>query len=278
MYTRMEREKSQSKLLNYLDKYKAHYTIGAFVYLSFAISGFQFDIAESSTLTRLAYGFLQVFLLILFLSLSKELIQRRFPNIRNIVVLNILVILLGTFGSFFFDYILIELFKFIDPNCIFQESNLTNNEFTSYLKFYFGSFLEDLKYPVLFWPLCELAQSYLSKLTQSIKTEFVLTKSSFEDLPFLKDIPKSERKNLLAIEAQQNYIQLIYPEKNYTVLYRLKDALIQIPTELGMKVHRSYWVSFSAIDKQKDALTIILVNGREVPVSRSFSKELKAKL
>jgi DNA-binding LytR/AlgR family response regulator len=123
-----------------------------------------------------------------------------------------------------------------------------------------------------------LAQSYLTKLTQSIKTEVVLKKSSFEDLPFLKDIPKSERKNLLAIQAQQNYIQLIYPEKNYTVIYRLKDALKKIPNELGMKVHRSYWVSFSAIDKQKDASTIILVNGREVPVSRSFSKELKAKL
>jgi DNA-binding LytR/AlgR family response regulator len=101
---------------------------------------------------------------------------------------------------------------------------------------------------------------------------------SFEELSFLKDVPRSERKNLLAIEAQQNYIQLIYPNYNYTVLYRLKDALERIPNELGMKVHRSYWVSFKAIEKQKDSSTIILINGREIPVSRSFSKDLKSKL
>jgi hypothetical protein len=274
----MERENSNSRLFNYLNKYKVHYVIGGFVYLSFAISGFKFDIVESSTLTRLVYGFLQVFLLILFLSFSKELVERKFPNLRNIIVFNTLVIFLGTSGSFLFDYILIELFQFIDPNCIFQEAKLNNDKFVSYINFYLFSFLEDLKYPVLFWPLCELGDSYLNKLTQTIKTDHMIKEYSFEELSFLKDVPRSERKNLLAIEAQQNYIQLIYPNYNYTVLYRLKDALERIPNELGMKVHRSYWVSFKAIEKQKDSSTIILINGREIPVSRSFSKDLKSKL
>jgi hypothetical protein len=278
MYTRMNSETHPNKLIQYLNDYKVHYIIGAFVYLSFAISGFQFDIIQSSTLTRLIYGFLQVFLLILNLSLAKELFVRVFPEEKSVIKLNLFAILLGTFTSFLLDYLLIAAFELIDSNCTFKALTVIEPNFAAYLQYYSVGFLEELKYPTLFWPLCELADSYFQKLTQAIKNETNIEKSSFEELPFFKDVPRSQRKNLLAIEAQQNYIQLIFPENTYTVLYRLKDAISLIPKDLGMKVHRSYRVSFLAIDKLKNSTTIILSNGKEVPVSRSFSNELKSKL
>ena len=118
----------------------------------------------------------------------------------------------------------------------------------------------------------------LKNLTQTIQSEVTNEIVFFEDLPFLKEVRRSQRKNLLAIEAQQYYIQRIYPDRNYTILCRLKDAPNLIPKESGMRVHRSYWVSFNWIKKLKSASTVILINDKEVPVKRPFSKELKSKI
>lgn len=250
-------------MLSYVEKYKAHLTIAGLVFLSFAISGFKFDIAQSSALTKVIYGFVQVFSLTLCLALSKELMTQRFNIKLNHVVLTSIVVIIGTTLSFLLDYPIMRVFQLIDPNCLFEKSEAP----------LYVDFLQDLKYPVVFWPLCELADFYLLKLTQV--SQQGVSAFNFEDLPFLKSVPRSQRKDILAIEAQQNYIQLIYYDKNYTVLYRLKDALNDIPQEIGMKVHRSYWVAFKGIEKIKNSTSLVLRNGKEIPISRSFSKELK---
>ena len=52
------------------------------------------------------------------------------------------------------------------------------------------------------------------------------------------------------------------------------EAIASLPNDLGMRIHRSHWVSRNAVEKVEAArnrLKVILENGTELPVSRSFS-------
>jgi hypothetical protein len=277
MYTRKIPMFIQFNFCKYFGTYKVHYSVGLLVFLSFTLSGFKFDIVESSTMTRVIYGFAQVFSLVFCLSFTKEIFQKIKFFRQNRIINHFMVIILATSISVKFDYFFIQLFEFIDPSCRFDISLMQDNPLFKYFKFYSLNFPAELKYSVVFWPLCELIDSYLNKKNQVLKMMRNDAKYSFEELPFLKEVPKNSRKDIIAIEAQQNYIKLIYPQRNYLVLYRFKDALELLPQELGMKIHRSYWVAFHGIDKIISSSKVILINGLEIPISRSYSISLKMK-
>jgi hypothetical protein len=79
--------------------------------------------------------------------------------------------------------------------------------------------------------------------------------------------------DILAIKAEQHYIRIITPKKQYMVLYRFSDAIRELDEAMGQQVHRSYWINKSAIAavhaKAKD-FSIRLSNGEEVPVSTPY--------
>lgn len=75
------------------------------------------------------------------------------------------------------------------------------------------------------------------------------------------------------IEAQEHYIRIITTSESRMVLYRFSDAVREMPSSLGMQVHRSHWIAFSAIEglmKDGQKLKLKLSNKEIVPVSRSF--------
>jgi DNA-binding LytR/AlgR family response regulator len=79
--------------------------------------------------------------------------------------------------------------------------------------------------------------------------------------------------SLLAIHAEQHYIQVITRAGQELVLYRLSDAVSQLPDVLGIQVHRSWWVSRQAIESVRTSgrkMHIRLCNGLEVPVSAPY--------
>ena len=56
------------------------------------------------------------------------------------------------------------------------------------------------------------------------------------------------------------------------ILMRLSDAEAELAGYPGMRVHRSWWVARSGVDGIEtagDRMTIRLVSGTEVPVSRA---------
>ena len=58
------------------------------------------------------------------------------------------------------------------------------------------------------------------------------------------------------------------------MLMPFSEAIASLPNDLGMRIHRSHWVSRNAVKKVEAArsrLKVILENGTELPVSRSFS-------
>ena len=91
---------------------------------------------------------------------------------------------------------------------------------------------------------------------------------------FVTRLPKMlQPEEILFVKAEQHYIKVVTPEKNYMVLYRFSDAVNEINSQLGQQVHRSYWVNTGAIKavnaKAKDFF-VVMRNDEQVPVSGPY--------
>jgi len=93
-------------------------------------------------------------------------------------------------------------------------------------------------------------------------------------LRLLSQLPPSQRGQLLAMKAEDHYIQVYTPEGQSLILYRFRDALIDVSGLEGSQVHRGWWVArnaVEAVEREGDRVVLVLVNGVRVPVSRSYS-------
>lgn len=96
---------------------------------------------------------------------------------------------------------------------------------------------------------------------------------------FFETISPSLDGNIFRIEAQEHYIRIITNKEKRMVLYRFSDAVREMPTSIGMQVHRSHWVANSAIKElvkegqQKTQLK--LIDNEIIPVSRSFQEQVE---
>ena len=90
----------------------------------------------------------------------------------------------------------------------------------------------------------------------------------------LLKLPASKRGRLLSLSAEQHYVRVRTEAGEDLVLMPFSEALASLPNDLGMRIHRSHWVSRNAVEKVEAApnrLKVVLENGTELPVSRSFS-------
>ena len=91
---------------------------------------------------------------------------------------------------------------------------------------------------------------------------------------FMQRMTKSVTlEGLIAIKAEQHYIQVITDNGSELVLYRLSDAVREMPLDYGVQVHRSWWVSraaVTAVQASGKRVTIVLRNRLEVPVSAPY--------
>ena len=98
---------------------------------------------------------------------------------------------------------------------------------------------------------------------------------------FLADLSPPLEGDVLWAEAQEHYVRLTTQAESRLVLYRFSDILRELPEAAGMQVHRSHWISFSAIaasHREGANLRLKLVTGDTVPVSRSFRNRLEEAL
>lgn len=83
---------------------------------------------------------------------------------------------------------------------------------------------------------------------------------------------------IIALQAQDHYVRVVTPLGAELILYRFCDAIRELPPELGVQVHRSYWVARPAVEKLlhrggRDYL--LLNNGERVPVSRTYLADVR---
>ena len=88
------------------------------------------------------------------------------------------------------------------------------------------------------------------------------------------------RGELLHLRMQDHYVEVHTAKGMEMLLLRFRDALREVEGADGMQVHRSHWVARAAVDgveRREGRVTLRLVNGSRVPVSRSFAPALKAR-
>lgn len=81
-----------------------------------------------------------------------------------------------------------------------------------------------------------------------------------------------------ALQAEDHYLRVHTDNRNELIRYRFSDAVDEVQGLSGLKVHRSFWVNTEAIDSIRRAgrsYEIVLKNGLEIPVSRSYRQTVK---
>lgn len=100
--------------------------------------------------------------------------------------------------------------------------------------------------------------------------EAILEASPVASPAFFERMRPERRGELLAIRAEGHYLRIYTDKGEELITYRLSDALAEIPPADGMQVHRSWWVADRSLTAHRQSDSVKLVNGLEVPVSRSY--------
>jgi len=85
-------------------------------------------------------------------------------------------------------------------------------------------------------------------------------------------LPADIRGNILALSAQDHYVNIITENGEHLNRMTMKEAVSMLPENTGIQVHRSHWVSnnaMMALSKNSDRYFLKLRNGQQVPVSKA---------
>ena len=94
----------------------------------------------------------------------------------------------------------------------------------------------------------------------------------------LERIAPSKRAPLLALLAQDHYVEVVTDAGSELLLMRLGDAIALCSPGAGLQVHRSAYVTragIAEVERRNRRTRIRLANGRYVPVSRSSEAALR---
>ena len=95
---------------------------------------------------------------------------------------------------------------------------------------------------------------------------------------FLRRVPPALGRDLIALEMEDHYLRIHTALGSDLVLMRLRDALAELGPDRGRQVHRSWWVAEGAVasvDRSAGRLVLILRNGLQVPVSKTYRDRVK---
>ena len=90
----------------------------------------------------------------------------------------------------------------------------------------------------------------------------------------MSKVRPDRRGPLLALESDDHYVRVRTTAGEDLVHMRFGDAVAQLGSDAGRQVHRSWWVAMGAVRSQRregDRVIIQLLDGTEVPVSRSYA-------
>ena len=102
-----------------------------------------------------------------------------------------------------------------------------------------------------------------------------------EPAPRLLDrLPVGRRGTLIRLSVRDHYVDVVTAQGDTTILMRFGDDLAEHAGAAALQDHRSHWVAEDAVTRsirRKGRVILILADGTEVPVSRSFLPEVEAR-
>jgi hypothetical protein len=88
---------------------------------------------------------------------------------------------------------------------------------------------------------------------------------------FLRNLDLDDGQELIRIETQDHYLEVVTSHGGVRILKRMSDALAELNGFPGLQVHRSHWVALDAVDRlerEGRKARVVLKNGDALPVSR----------
>jgi hypothetical protein len=95
---------------------------------------------------------------------------------------------------------------------------------------------------------------------------------------FLQELQSRTSGDLISISSELHYVRVVTTDDEVMFLYNLKDAIEELPSNAGVQIHRSHWVSkehVRELTKRNGNSECTLSNGKSLPVSRRKYSELK---
>lgn len=130
---------------------------------------------------------------------------------------------------------------------------------------------------VLVISLIITSASYLLKIASESRNATEPTGNPIAE--FLQRLPvKFRTADLYAISSEDHYLRVHTNLGEELILMRLADAVRELNGAEGLQVHRSWWVAKSGVTDEKKVdgrSLLVLTNGTEVPVSRSYRAKAK---
>ncbi len=139
--------------------------------------------------------------------------------------------------------------------------------------------------PLEYWT--QVAYALPICITFGIMVHFALSGSQgdnaepdTDDSPnlLMERLPHAKRGPVLHMTMQDHYVSVTTNKGTELVLMRMADAVAALAKEDGLQIHRSHWISKSAISdvKRENGQPVVVMNdGKEFPVSRTFVKAAK---
>lgn len=144
-----------------------------------------------------------------------------------------------------------------------------------------------------FSPVLALLGEYVTLATVVVPIHLVLwliidkgahrTSDEHETVPlsapeFLQRTANMRLEDVLALQAEEHYVRVYSNGGAELIHYRFGNAVEEMPAELGLQVHRSWWVADSAVRSAKRGSRrwqLDLVTDDAVPVSDSYVKAVR---
>ncbi len=105
----------------------------------------------------------------------------------------------------------------------------------------------------------------MKKIQSEVSPEFIFLKTGYEE-------EKIQMADIHYIEAEGNYMTYWLSDKKLLSRQSIGEALSSLPTEKFVRIHRSYIISLSKIEKISRNSVWIL--GKEIPVGSSYEEKL----
>jgi DNA-binding LytR/AlgR family response regulator len=91
-----------------------------------------------------------------------------------------------------------------------------------------------------------------------------------------RNFTKVKIADILWLESEHNYMFIVTEKGKYIVRSSFKDFLENIPNNRFMQVHKSYIVNITKVESFSH--TDLVINSKEIPLSRNFKDEFFAKI
>ncbi len=98
---------------------------------------------------------------------------------------------------------------------------------------------------------------------------------------FMSLLPTARRGEVLHMKSELHYLSVATRKGRSLILYTLRDAILELPPDVGVQTHRSYWANLAHVKELKTdgrLATLTMSDGATVPVSRTKVRDLKVRL